>query len=207
MSRNVCQQCQRPEKVCICEFIQSISNAVEVGILQHPTEVKQIKGSAVIARLSLKHCQYWVGESLADLPGLVNWLQKGERVFLLYPEIENQKESYRVHTIDTLRKLNNQSIKILVLDGTWRKTYKIMQLNAELRGLNRVELNPINQSQYKIRKQKDSQSLSTVEAIYEVLAQLEDNAGKYQPLLTAFESMQNQQLAFRTNYRPTAKTQ
>jgi len=197
MSRNVCQQCQRPEKVCICEFIEPILNTVEIGILQHPTEAKQIKGSALIAKLSLSHCSLWVGESLDDLPGLVNWLQSGERVFLLYPEIENQKESYRVHTIDTLRKLNNQSIKILVLDGTWRKTYKIMQLNTELRGLDRIALNPINQSQYKVRKQKDSQSLATVEAIYELLAQLENNAEKNQPLLTAFEAMQNQQLAFR----------
>lgn len=199
MSRNVCQHCQRPEKVCICSFIQPILNEVEVGILQHPMESKQIKGSAVIATLSLKRCQLWVGESLADLPGLVNWLNKGERVFLLYPKIDNQKESYQAYTIDALKQFDKQSIKILVLDGTWRKTYKIMQLNAELRGLNWVELNPIKPSQYKIRKQKDSQSLATVEAIYELLAQLEDSTNKYQPLLTVFESMQKQQLGFRQN--------
>ncbi|GAB6070813.1 tRNA-uridine aminocarboxypropyltransferase [Thiomicrorhabdus hydrogeniphila] len=197
MSRNVCQACQRPEKVCICGFIQSISNIVEVGILQHPTEVKQIKGSAVIAKLSLSRCSFWIGESIDDLPGLVNWLQNGENVFLLYPEVENQKESYQTYDIESVKEFDKQMIKILVLDGTWRKTYKIMQLNAKLRELNRIELNPMNQSQYKIRKQRDAQSLSTVEAIYELLAQLENNTEKYKPLLTAFESMQNQQLAFR----------
>ncbi|WP_321326534.1 tRNA-uridine aminocarboxypropyltransferase [Thiomicrorhabdus sp.] len=199
MSRNVCQYCLRPDKVCICGFIKPINNNIEIGILQHPSEVKQIKGTAIIAQLSLCKVSYWVGESLDDLPGLVNWLDQDEKVYLLYPDIENQTEAYYSYSIKELTQsaMSKQGIKILVLDGTWRKTYKMMQLNSALRQLDRIELNPLNESQYKIRKQKDQQSLATIEAIYELLAQLENNPTKFQPLLDAFESIQNQQLAFR----------
>ena len=72
-----------------------------------------------------------------------------------------------------------------------------MQLNPDLQTLNRVLIMPTEQSKYRIRKQKDSQSLSTIEAIYELLSQLENSNEKFKPLLNAFEKMQNQQLVFR----------
>ena len=197
MSRVICQNCGRPEKVCICHFIEPIDNRVEIAILQHPAEVKQIKGSAIIAQLALTHCKTWVGEQLSELPGLVTWLTENKNVFLLYPEIENQVKDYEVFDVGQIHHENLHEVKVLILDGTWRKTFKMMQLNPELQSLNRVSLTPTKDSKYRIRKQKDSQSLSTVEAIYELLSQLENSTEKFKPLLDAFEKVQNQQLSFR----------
>ena len=197
MSRVICLNCGRPEKVCICHFIEPIDNRVEIAILQHPTEVKQIKGSAIIAQLALMHCKTWVGEQLSELPGLVAWLANNKNVFLLYPEIDNQAENGEVFDVGQIHHENLHDVKVLILDGTWRKTFKMMQLNPELQALNRVSLRPTKDSKYRIRKQKDSQSLSTIEAIYELLSQLENSNEKFKPLLNAFEKMQNQQLVFR----------
>lgn len=197
MSRVICPNCSRPEKVCICHFIEPIDNGVEIAILQHPTEVKQVKGSAIIAQLALTHCKTWVGEQLSELPGLVAWLANHKNVFLLYPEIDDQVKDCEVFDVGQILKENLSDIKVLILDGTWRKTFKMMQLNPELQALNRVSLTPAEQSKYRIRKQKDSQSLSTVEAIYELLSQLESSSKKFKPLLDAFEKVQNQQLVFR----------
>lgn len=202
MSREVCQICKRPHKVCICDFIKSIDNVVEIGILQHPSEVKQIKGTALIAKLSLQNAHLWVGEDITGLPGLVNWLSSSKKLYLLYPEIDNQLEAYQSYTSEMIVSQMESAddlaaIKILVLDGTWRKTYKIMQLNPQLRALNRIEIHPVMASQYRVRKQKNKHSLSTVEAVYEVLSQLEKSPLKFQPLLDAFDAMQKQQLAFR----------
>lgn len=202
MSREVCQTCKRPLRVCICDFIKPIDNAVQIGILQHPSEVKEIKGTALIAKLSLQNAHLWVGEHLTNLPGLVDWLSSSQKLYLLYPEIENQLETYQSYTSEMIVSQMESAaclaaMKILVLDGTWRKTHKIMQLNAQLRALNRIEIHPVMVSQYRVRKQKNKHSLSTVEAIYEVLSQLEKSPLKYQPLLDAFDAMQKQQLAFR----------
>ncbi|MEA1988756.1 MAG: tRNA-uridine aminocarboxypropyltransferase [Pseudomonadota bacterium] len=195
MSRAICPNCSRPERVCICNFIEPIDNRVEIAILQHPTEVKQIKGTAIITQLALTHCKTWVGEQLSELPGLVAWLTDHKNVFLLYPEIENQVKDCEVFDVGQIENLSD--VKVLILDGTWRKTFKMMQLNPELQSLNRVSLTPTKESKYRVRKQKDSQSLSTVEAIYELLSQLENSTEKFKPLLEAFEKVQNQQLIFR----------
>ncbi|MDA3808491.1 MAG: DTW domain-containing protein [Thiomicrorhabdus sp.] len=198
MSRPICPTCQRPTKVCLCDFIEDIDNQVEVGILQHPSEVNLVKGTAKIAQLSLSHCQTWCGEDLHDLPGLVSWLETDKPVFLLYPEIEGQTEPCEFYSVEQVRDLFAvEGGKLLILDGTWRKTHKIMMLNSVLRGMDRVSLQPSTPSVYRIRKQKDDESsLSTIEALYEALSQLEDDSVRYQPLLNTFESMQQQQAAF-----------
>jgi len=197
MARKVCSKCHRPEKVCICDFITLIDNCVEIGIFQHPTEVGQIKGTAIIAELALKKSKRWVGETLDDAPELQQWLKSGNKVFLLYPPTEEQQAE--VNAVNDLHHMYQQQVpfKILVLDGTWRKTYKMMQLNPELMTLPRVTLNPETPSKYKVRKQKNEQSLSTVEAVVELLCEIESDRDKYQPVLAAFEQVQKQQLAFR----------
>lgn len=198
MPRPICSKCERALKVCLCQWITPIENRVSLGILQHPSEVTQVKGTAKIAQLSFQKGQIWVGESLDDLPSLQAWLQESSPIFLLYPDIIEQQtpvKSFKINEIAQHFELD--AIKILVLDGTWRKTHKMMMLNSELSALNRVVLSPNAPSDYRIRKQKSTNSLSTVEAIYELYSQLEGNTQRYQPLLTAFDAMQAQQLGFR----------
>lgn len=207
--RAMCGTCQRPDRVCLCQWIQPIKNRVEVGILQHPTEVMQIKGTAKIAELSLQNCHVWVGEDFTDEATLHHWLESGE-VFLLYPEIEAFKQlnqdpgnklnglNYRVEAVRA--DYSTESIKLLILDGTWRKTYKMMMQNGFLHHVKRLQLSPKNPSLYRIRKQKDADSLSTIEAIYLALSQLESDekqSDKFSPLLEAFQKMVAQQLSFR----------
>jgi len=198
MSRVICQVCQRPEKVCLCPWIKSIENRIELGILQHPTEVSQIKGTAKIAQLSLQDCCTWVLEDVDSSESFQAWLNNGEKVFLLYPGIDNQVEPFESFGVERLRsEYPIEKVKFLVLDGTWRKTHKMMMLSSQLRGLNRITLTPTKGSNYQIRKQKNQQSLSTVEALFELYSQAENDVDKYQSLLNAFESMQNQQLVYR----------
>lgn len=200
MARENCSRCLRPSRTCICNLMQIVDNQIEIGILQHPDEVTQSKGTAIIAKLCLTSVQQWVGESLQELPGLVNWLKDEKQVFLLYPDIDSQAENYQKVTVEQLRKYPHETFKILIVDGTWRKTYKMMQLNEQLRALDRVVLEPIDKSTYQIRKQKDANSLSTIEAIYQLLVQLEKDPNrldKFAPLLEAFENMQALQLSFR----------
>ena len=202
MSRLICPVCERALKGCLCPLIQKIDNRIELGILQHPTEVSQVKGTAKLAQLSLSACRFWIGEEADQLDDFMVWLNSGEAVFLLYPSIENQLESFQSFSIPQIqREFSSDNIKVLILDGTWRKTHKMMMLSRELRGLNRIILEPKQQSNYQIRKQKNVMSLSTVEAIYETYAQLEGSAEKFKPLITAFEQMQSQQLAYRN--KPT----
>lgn len=195
MSRIVCPTCSRPAKVCLCPLIRPVKNRVAIGILQHPSEVAQIKGTARIAQLSLSHCRTWIGEDFSEEESLRSWLQEGA-VFLLYPETEG--DDCRFYSIEEIRaEYPLKNVKVLVIDGTWRKAHKIMMSNPMLNKLPRIMLQPAKQSAYKIRKQKNSHSLSTIEAVYEVLSQLENDERGFKPLLTAFDSMVEQQMEFR----------
>lgn len=198
MARPVCDICHRPLKVCLCDWIEPVNNRIEIGILQHPDEVHQVKGTARIAELSLQRCRLWIGESFASESTLHDWLAEGE-IFLLYPPTEHEVSRPPVFASSEVRSAYSpERLKVLVIDGTWRKTYKMMMSNAFLGQLRRIHLEPEQFSNYRIRKQKSASSLSTVEAIYQLLVELEGEGLRARPLISAFEKMVEQQLAFRT---------
>lgn len=200
MARAFCPVCKRPPKVCLCGFISPVDNLVEIGILQHPDETRRVKGSALIAQLSLTRCQTWVGEDFSKDTGLFKWLENAA-VFLLYPPPSEAAEGGCISPAELNKQFQQagwrQPIKILLIDATWKKSYKILQLNPWLQPLKRLAIAPQLPSTYRIRKQKSPESLSTLEAIYEALSQVEGDAQKFQPLLQAFDAMNQQQLAFR----------
>lgn len=215
MSRIICLQCQRPQSVCVCDWITPIANLVEVGIFQHPTEAKQVKGTAKLVALSLSQVQLWVGERLSEVPALEAWLdcaeQQHKTVLLLYPPTETPA----TNTADTISQPRQALINIadlcgltqaqlsqlcvLVLDGTWRKTHKMLCLNPRLAALTRLQIEPNTPSNYRIRKQKNALSLSTVEAVVQVLSSLENAPQRYAPLLQTFNAMVQQQWQFRAD--------
>lgn len=200
MPRIICNRCQRPEKVCVCDLVPSIANQVEIGIMQHPTEVKQVKGTAILAKLGLKKSQMWEAELISQSSELQKWLADNKPIYLLYPPSDEDKQANQFTdsiSAEELAKSHPQDYKVLVLDGTWRKTYKMMQLNSQLQELPRVTIEFEQASSYQIRKQKNAQSLSTIEAIANLLSCLESDADKYNLLLDAFEKMQKQQLGLR----------
>lgn len=61
----------------------------------------------------------------------------------------------------------------MLLDGTWRKVYRMLCLNSWLLQLPRLSLQVENDSAYCIRKAKRSDSLSTLEAAASALQRLQ----------------------------------
>jgi DTW domain-containing protein YfiP len=201
--RLLCQRCHRSEKTCICHWITDISPLVEVVILQHPFEQKQAKGSASLLQLSLRNCQIHVGE-LFDSTVLFKLLHAGGKMpVLLYPAFN---ESDR-HIICAPPPLSEQMLvtlencRLIVLDGTWRKSRKMLYLNRSLQNFPRFSLREMPSSRYSIRKAHSVDQLSTLEASCYALMQLEKNTEKYAPLLDAFDGFVRQQSALREKYR------
>jgi DTW domain-containing protein YfiP len=72
----------------------------------------------------------------------------------------------------------------------------MLVLNPLLQQLPRLALQQMPASNYRIRRAHKSDQLSTLEAICAALAQLEGGAGKFQPLLAAFDGFVAQQLGY-----------
>ncbi|USD64466.1 DTW domain-containing protein [Vibrio sp. SCSIO 43136] len=185
MTSRYCSQCGKA--MCICSLITPVENRLELIILQHPTEVGRAKGTAAILQLGLSHCKTFVGEDFSQHDELNQLLAEPDVThWVLFPA-EQANSLEQAATI-------SGKLRVILLDGTWKKAYKMRQISINLRNLPCIALPEDLQGNYKIRKSPSDNALSTVEAGYHLLEQL-DTACKPQPLLDAFEAMMEQQLA------------
>ncbi len=187
--RPLCTACQRPQKVCLCSMLTSVAHRTPVHVLMHPSEQHNAKGTAKILCRMLTQGQLWIGESESELAALQQALSQGPQpVWLLYPDPE-------ASAIEALAKhaLTPAVGQLLVLDGTWRKTLKLLQLHPWLQRLPKVAFAQPPRGHYQIRKAKRHDSLSTLEAVSYALEQLEQLDSS--PLQQAFEALKQTQLA------------
>jgi len=211
MTRLSCAVCLRPQSSCICQWITPLAHRVEVVVLQHPLEVTHAKGSARLLHLSLPHSVLAVGEVFADaqLQALISAPLDAHTLahpatfqpkytILLYPDSpQHQTLGLPAPPALAAERLRDPSqLRLIVLDGTWRKSRKMLYLNPLLHALPRLALRDMPASGYRIRKAHKPDQLSTLEATCAALAQLEGNAEPFAPLLAAFDGFVAQQWAY-----------
>ncbi len=185
-----------------------MQHQVEVLILQHPLEVGNAKGSARLLHLSLPGSQLLTGEVFADqaLLGVTSQPQievpHARHTLLLYPDTPNDTLTDKALTLAAPPLLppgwlrDPSHLRLIVLDGTWRKSRKMLYLNPLLQRLPRLSLQDVPASNYRIRKAHRPDQLSTLEATCAALMQLEGSVERFQPLLTAFDGFVNQQWGY-----------
>jgi DTW domain-containing protein len=195
--------CLRPKRTCICHLISRVHSDVEVWILQHPLEVTETKGTARLLHLSLPNSKMLVGE-VFDEAELFNIKSNKKYSILLYPTSpEDHSLGIAVPPAlneACLKELN--SSRLIIIDGTWRKSRKILIKNPYLQTLPRLVLQDLPAGQYSIRKARKPHQLSTLEAAIAALAQLEGDKAKLEALnqsFTAFNALIAQQIQFNAN--------
>lgn len=154
-----------------------MDNQVELLILQHPTELGHPKGTAGLLALSLARCTVRVGEVFDPAEMAPGWLQDAA---LLYPgsreaSMGEPPEASRART----------PARLVLLDGTWRKSHRMLCLNPWLAALPRYALAPTRPSRYRIRRAPRPDQLSTLEAACLALSELEGRPAAYEPLMAA----------------------
>jgi DTW domain-containing protein YfiP len=178
--RPTCPRCQLPLPGCLCRWITPTANATPLLVLQHPLEVAQAKGSVRLLRFSLQRCRCEVGERF-DPQTLAGWLGDIASCRLLYPAGPGEAVA-----------VPPPAAQLVLLDGTWRKTRKLLHANPLLQQLLRWALPSPPPSRYRIRRAQQPHQRSTLEAACAALALLEGDAARYEPLLTAFDGWVDQ---------------
>ncbi|MDC8756011.1 tRNA-uridine aminocarboxypropyltransferase [Janthinobacterium fluminis] len=194
--RPTCPQCLRPQQSCICGCIAVVPHAVDVLILQHPLEVANAKGSARLLHLSLPGSTLLVGETFD--PAVLAPLLAGKRSVLLYPDTAGEQALGlpAPPPFEAVWREDPAALRLVVLDGTWRKSRKMLYLNPLLQQLPRLPLRDTPPSHYLIRKAHAADQLSTLEASCYALMQLEREPARFEPLIGAFDSFVAQQLRY-----------
>ncbi|MAD47519.1 MAG: hypothetical protein CMI02_01610 [Oceanospirillaceae bacterium] len=151
--RPSCSHCGRPLRVCLCAAITQMAAPVKLIIWQEKTEARHPLSTAPLLNLSIQNSvllqgdQYDYGEVFGSLPV--------EQVAVLYPLREGQ----------AVTEQQKRDIRaLLIIDGTWRKTRKLMLQNPWLQQLPFIRLQPQTTSRYTIRTSPHEFGLSTIEA-------------------------------------------
>ncbi|MGK5050090.1 tRNA-uridine aminocarboxypropyltransferase [Janthinobacterium sp. RB2P8] len=194
--RERCAVCLRAATSCICRWTTSVAHVVEVLILQHPLEVHNAKGSARLLHLSLPNSRMLTGEQFA--PDTLAALLADKHNVLLYPDTPGDRSLGIAPppALDPGILLDPARVRLVVLDATWRKSRKMLYLNSRLQQLPRLPLRDTPASHYLIRKAHAPDQLSTLEATCYALMQLERDAPRFVPLITAFDGFVEQQLSY-----------
>lgn len=147
-------------------------------------EVHEAKGSARLLQLSLPHSRLLVGEQFdaAELQAALHQPWAGNPgtepryTLLLYPETTEQDTALHLlpaAPLPTHWPCPPQQLRLVLIDGTWRKSRKMLYLNPALQSLSRLALHDVPPSGYAIRKAHLPGQLSSFEAGALALGQLE----------------------------------
>jgi tRNA-uridine aminocarboxypropyltransferase len=196
MSRAYCYKCFRAKKNCLCNKISVINNDINVYILQHSDEVKNAKGTAIIAGLYLSDCVIWKTDDEVNNKALNSLIEKEpDTTYLVYPD----KNSIQLKEWGKIIKcksdeLKSNRINLILIDASWRKAKKIYHSSSVLNKITCISLDKSNASNYRIRKIPEPGYISTIEAIVVCLSSVADSKNKYQPLLGVFDKMIDSQI-------------
>jgi DTW domain-containing protein YfiP len=133
--------------------------------------------------LSLPKTRVLVGEDFTDNETLNRLLDDDIETSVLFPD----ERAIVLHSPRS-SELGVSSKRFILIDGTWKKAYKIWQLSTNLHSLPLVKLPEDLQGDYRIRKAPSENSLSTVEAGYHLLSTIEPERD-FSALLSAFKNM------------------
>lgn len=183
--RERCYQCFRPVSLCFCEAIPQVDNRTDILILQHVGERRHPFNTARIVQKALRHCHLIAGHNqrlgMQDLPIQAN-------AGLLYPRANAP--------LLTELPVAERPRQLVIIDGTWHQAKTIVRDVPQLRDLPCYRLTPSSPGQYRIRREPDAQSLSTLEATVAALQALELDTVGLDQLLAAFNKMVENQLGY-----------
>ncbi len=186
--RLLCTTCLRPRSACYCGVIERVETRTRVLILQHPRERRVPVNTARIAHLALPNSELRIGIDFSADAVVRRALEDPARpARLLFPG--DGAMAPRDDEAAT------GPVTVVVLDGTWSQASKLLQANPFLGALRRYAIAPEEPSGYRIRRQPRPHCLSTIEAIAEVLGELEGDRGRTGRILEPFRRMVETQLA------------
>ncbi len=152
-------------------------------------ETSNAKGSARLLHLSVAGSVLAQGEAF-EAEHLTGLLHAGGRTpVLLYPDTPGDA-SLGIAPPPPLgpdQLADPYSLRLVVLDGTWRKSRKMLYLNSVLQRLPRLPLTDLPPSHYLIRKAHLPNQLSTLEASCHALARLGGDPASLASLLGSFD--------------------
>ncbi len=181
-----------------------VTTAVSLLILQHPREQHEPKGTARLLHLAVAGSRLLVGDrwptppdpsgaeqlpGIATPPGPATPLNAPRHDLLLYPATPGDAALPAPPALDAAWLAQPAQLRLVVIDGTWRKSRRMLYDSPWLQGLPRLALADPPPSRYRVRRARGGQQRSTFEAVLLALAALAPaDAAPLAPLWDVFDA-------------------
>ena len=158
-----CQRCLVLSDFCLCELIgPAVESQPQILIVRHQWEAFKSTGTARVAGLALSNLRML--DMAAENPEPIRAeLRALQGAWLLYPGGSSEHGS------------QERPQTLVVLDGTWRQTRKMLRRLPELSRLPRLSLAaaPLDEPRDRLREPPMAGARSTLESIADALLQLD----------------------------------
>lgn len=170
MMMNLCLNCRRRLRTCVCSYLKPFDTNSRFIILMHPMEFKKEKvGTGRFSHLILKNSEIVVDIGFDENPRFQALLADSDyKTYVLYPG----EEAINLSQEKDAGKFAEMKKQFIVIDGTWPCAKKMMKLTTSLHQLPRVSFTSTRLSQFKVKHQPMPGCLSTVESIHQVILEL-----------------------------------
>ena len=182
--------------------------AIQLLILQHPREQREAKGTARLLHQAVAGSRLLIGETWPELPppssaclshpmrGCAGRLVSGSRPagppplrdLLLYPATPGDAALPAPPAVDEAWLATPGPLRLVLIDGTWRKSRRMLYDSPALQRLPRLALVAPPPSRYRIRRARGEGQLCTFEAALHALSQLGSTPAQLAPLWAVFDS-------------------
>eukprot|EP00578_Thalassiosira_sp_NH16_P006319 CAMPEP_0181123112 /NCGR_PEP_ID=MMETSP1071-20121207/25702_1 /TAXON_ID=35127 /ORGANISM="Thalassiosira sp., Strain NH16" /LENGTH=259 /DNA_ID=CAMNT_0023208185 /DNA_START=210 /DNA_END=986 /DNA_ORIENTATION=+ len=183
VGRDMCERCNRPPPLCVCESLpeQLVATSTSVLVLQHPRERRRKSLSTVpLMPLVLEKCTVKTGYNFTprDLGIVSECLPGGQKPLLLFPgpdaiSLDDDANS------DVVQHLQNKDQLLILIDGTWAEARRMIMQSPELiKNCQQVQFQSECESIYpvELRKEPEKHCVSTLESCAHALMLLEPSA-------------------------------
>lgn len=201
MDTELCPNCEKPVKLCVCDALSPLDNRIKVLVLRHPQEQDRILGTARIMTLQLRNAVLKTGLSWPNLSKA--WGQPvtdPKKWGVLYLGTQKSAAPLPDQPLTILDRKGNpaaqqdQALKniegIILLDGNWAQAKALWWRNAWMLKCQRLVLQPPRESFYgNLRKEPRKESVSTIEAAAYTIAALEGDLTLVDKILPPFHAL------------------
>ena len=161
-----CPRCWIRHEFCLCAEIPQVPTRTQVVIVRHAREADKSTGTARMAGLALPHsAMIDFGEESAPVDAELQPFLEG--AWLLFPAVEDAPVASGA-----------APKRLIVIDGTWRQTRRMLKKLPSLANVPRMALPAKDAAPLRLRESTSPDNRSTLEAIADGLTLLEgDNVG------------------------------
>ncbi|MCE9608305.1 MAG: DTW domain-containing protein [Planctomycetia bacterium] len=174
LAQHRCPGCEIRKALCFCAAIPRIELKIRVFVLMHTAEEVLTTNTARLTAKALVNSEIRIRGRKNERMSTVGLVEPKRTSLLLYPS--PYAEELSAEFVARLA----EPVNLIVPDGSWRQTQKMVRREEVFHDLRHVKLPPGPPTEYKLRIQPEEHGLCTLEAIARSLGILESPAAQSQ---------------------------